>query len=177
MSSSRGTLCYNRSREFFTRASAPDQCFRRRRSEVAGRGSQDYRRRGRRRSSTEHADSWGPARAVCLYSLEIIQALNKEGHSVKPGSCGENLTLSGLAWRNIQPGDWIRVGETVHLEVVSFTEPCKHNGRWFFNDNFMRISQDRHPGWSRLYARVLAEGVVRTGDTVTVEPAGERISR
>jgi len=128
----------------------------------------------RQRSTQIHG---GPPRAVCLYSLEIIQALNKEGHSVKPGSCGENLTLSGLAWRNIQPGDRIRVGETVHLEVVSFTEPCKHNGRWFFNDNFMRISQDRHPGWSRLYARVLAEGVVRTGDTVTVEPAGERISR
>src|SRR5437899_862580 len=38
----------------------------------------------------------GPDRAVCLFSLEVIEALRAEGHSIAPGSSGENLTLAGL---------------------------------------------------------------------------------
>jgi hypothetical protein len=37
------------------------------------------------------------------------------------------------------------------------------------------ISQKVHPGWSRLYARVLAEGIVYEGDLAAIEtPAHER---
>ena len=108
-------------------------------------------------------------RAVCLYSLEVIETLRAEGHAVAPGSCGENLTLAGLDWARLKPGDRLRIGTDVRLEVMSYTTPCKHNARWFVDGNFMRISQKKHPGWSRLYARVLAEGVVRPEDVVTVE--------
>jgi MOSC domain-containing protein YiiM len=112
----------------------------------------------------------GPARAVCLFSLEVIKALQAEGHSIAPGSTGENLTLAGIDWFSMKPGDRIRVG-SVQLEFVSYTAPCVHNGRWFLNENFSRISQKKRPGWSRLYARVLTEGIIRTGDPVTQEPA------
>jgi MOSC domain-containing protein YiiM len=112
----------------------------------------------------------GPDRAVCLFSLEVIKALQAEGHSIAPGSTGENLTLAGLDWFALKPGDRLRVG-TVRLEFVSYTAPCVHNGRWFFNENFSRISQKKFPGWSRLYARVLTEGMIRTGDPVVQEPA------
>ena len=40
----------------------------------------------------------GPDRAVCLYSLELIEALKQEGHPIAPGSSGENFTLAGLDW-------------------------------------------------------------------------------
>ena len=40
----------------------------------------------------------GPERALCLFSLEQIRALQAEGHSVTPGSIGENLTLEGVDW-------------------------------------------------------------------------------
>jgi len=63
----------------------------------------------------------------------------------------------------------LRIGETVQLEIVSYTAPCEHNARWFLDGDSTRISQKRHPGWSRLYARVLAEGMVRQGDPVVVE--------
>ena len=120
----------------------------------------------RQRSVQYHG---GVDRAVCLYSLEVITALRSEGHSVSPGSCGENLTLAGLDWARLKPGDRIRIGTDVRLEVLSYTDPCKQNARWFVDGDFMRISQKKHHGWSRLYARVLAEGVVRPGDEVTVE--------
>jgi hypothetical protein len=31
-----------------------------------------------------------------------------------------------------------------------------------------RVSHKLHPGWSRLYARVLQEGLLQVGDTVTL---------
>lgn len=120
----------------------------------------------RQRSVQYHG---GVDRAVCLYGLEVIEALRAEGHAVAPGSCGENLTLAGLDWARLKPGDRLRIGTDVRLEVMSYTSPCKHQTQWFKDGDFMRISQKRHPGWSRLYARVLAEGVVLPGDAVTVE--------
>jgi MOSC domain-containing protein YiiM len=111
----------------------------------------------------------GVDRAVCLYSSEVIEALRSEGHAVAPGSCGENLTLAGLDWAQLKPGDRLRIGPDVRLEVTSYTNPCKQQMQWFKDGDFMRISQEKHPGWSRLYARVLAEGVAQPGDKATVE--------
>ena len=111
----------------------------------------------------------GPDRAVCLYALEILEALRREGHSIAPGSAGENFTLAGLDWKHIEPGTRLRVGDDVLLEVVSYTSPCKHNACWFKDEDYSRISQKKHPGWSRVYARVLAEGMVRRGDKVEVK--------
>jgi MOSC domain-containing protein YiiM len=110
----------------------------------------------------------GLERAVCLFSFEVIEALQAEGHPIAAGSTGENVTLAGLDWFALKPGDRIGLG-SVRLELVSYTAPCVHNGRWFLKEDFGRISQKKHPGWSRLYARVLTEGVVRMGDPVTRE--------
>jgi MOSC domain-containing protein YiiM len=111
----------------------------------------------------------GPGRAVCLYSLEVIEALRAEGHSIGPGSAGENLTITGLEWARLKPGDRLHLGDRLQLEIMSYTAPCRLNGQWFKDGNSERMAQEAHPGWSRLYARVLAEGTVRVGDIVKVE--------
>lgn len=111
----------------------------------------------------------GPDRAVCIYSLETIEALRNEGHSISAGSAGENFTLAGLEWARIVPGTKLRVGDAVRLEVLSYTAPCDHNACWFKDEDFSRISHKKYPGWSRVYARVLIEGIVRQGDPVIVE--------
>jgi MOSC domain-containing protein YiiM len=104
-----------------------------------------------------------------LFSLEVIEALQAEGHAIKPGASGENLTIAGLDWSQLKPGDRLSIGEHVRLEIKSYTSPCKYNAQWFASGNFSRMSQKLHPGWSRLYGKVLVEGVVRPGDPVTVE--------
>jgi len=120
----------------------------------------------RQRNLTVHG---GPDRAVCLYALETIQALRAEGHSISPGAAGENFTVAGLDWARVGPGTRLRVGSDVLLEVVSFTAPCRHNACWFKDGDYSRMSQKKHPGWSRVYARVLREGLVHQGDPVVVE--------
>ena len=110
----------------------------------------------------------GPDRAVCLFSLELIERMQDEGHSIDAGSSGENLTLAGLDWDTLAPGTTLKIGPDVQLEVASYCAPCEHNARWFRDGDIKRISQRTNPGWSRLYARVLRPGVVRSGDVVEV---------
>lgn len=110
----------------------------------------------------------GPDRAVCLYSVELIERLQDEGHAIDAGSSGENLTLAGMEWTLMKPGVRLTVGPEVELEVTSYTAPCRHNARWFQDGDYERISHRRNPGWSRVYARVLRPGVIRPGDVVTI---------
>lgn len=108
----------------------------------------------------------GPDRAVCIFSLEKVRSLQAEGHPIQPGSVGENLTVEGVRWESVMPGVRIRVGGSVILEVTSFTSPCKTIRGAFSDGRFVRISQKVHPGWSRVYARVISEGDVALGDRV-----------
>lgn len=110
----------------------------------------------------------GPDRAVCLFSLELIERLQDEGHPIDPGSSGENLTLAGVDWSIMQPGVRLTIGPDVELEVTSYTAPCSHNARWFRDEDYSRISQKKNPGWSRVYAKVLRGGLVRPGDEVRI---------
>ena len=122
----------------------------------------------RQRNRSVHG---GKDRAVCLFSLEVIEALRREGHSITAGSAGENLTFAGLDWPHVHPGDQLQIGDTLNIEIMSFCEPCRHNAQWFLDEAYKRISHKIHPGWSRLYARVGVEGLVRRGDPVRVKVA------
>ena len=110
----------------------------------------------------------GPERAVCLYSLALIEALRAEGHTIGPGSAGDNLTIAGLDWGRLSPGDRLNIGDQVQLEIMSYTTPCRLNGQWFKDGDSTRMSHEAYPGWSRLYARVLVEGEIRAGDPVVL---------
>jgi MOSC domain-containing protein YiiM len=107
-----------------------------------------------------------PGQALCLYSLEIIEALRAEGHPIEPGCVGENLTLSGLDWGSLRPGTRFCAGQGVVFQITEPAVPCKNQTRWFEGGDYRRMSYDHHPGWSRWYAAVLSPGRIATGDAV-----------
>ena len=109
----------------------------------------------------------GPDRAVTLFSAERIELLRAEGHPIEAGSTGENLTVSGLDWDGIAPGARLRIGQA-ELEITRYASPCAKIAGSFTGGDFGRLSQKAYPGWSRLCARVLREGLVREGDPVEV---------
>jgi MOSC domain-containing protein YiiM len=109
----------------------------------------------------------GPDRAVTLYSAELLAALHAEGHSLEAGSLGENLTVAGIEWSTLAPGIRLRVGDAT-LELTRPAAPCSKLAACFANRDFNRVSDERHPGWSRLCARVLKEGQARVGDSVEI---------
>ena len=101
----------------------------------------------------------GPQRAVCVYSMELIEALRREGHPIAPGTVCENLTLSGVDWSLVTPGSVLTVGDA-ELRITSYTDPCRTISASFIGARFGRISQKTNPGWSRVYAEVLREGPI-----------------
>jgi MOSC domain-containing protein YiiM len=112
----------------------------------------------------------GPNRAVVLFSLEVIQALQAEGHPIQVGSTGENLTVSGVPWTEVTPGAELRIG-SVRLRITKYASPCGRIRRSFLDHDFNRIAEDRHAGWSRVCAAVVEGGVVRVGDPVEISTA------
>lgn len=108
-----------------------------------------------------------PWQALCLYSAEVIEALQSEGHPIEAGSVGENLTLRGVDWTMMRSGLEIQVGE-MRCRVTAPAVPCSKNHRWF-TDTSARIDHNQHPGWARWYASVLVPGTIRPGDPVIVE--------
>lgn len=116
----------------------------------------------------DHRFHGGPDRAVSLYSLDLIEALQGEGHPISPGSIGENLTLGGIDWGNVRADARVEIGDVV-LEITKAASPCAKIAGSFRDGEFVRVSQKVHPGWSRFYARVLREGIVTVGDRVVVK--------
>ena len=98
--------------------------------------------------------------------------MQAEGHPISPGSVGENVTVTGLEWTLVVPGACLRLGH-VSIEIVSYTTPCRTIAGSFLDGRFARILQRDHPGWSRVYARVLREGTVRVGDAVELLRGGD----
>jgi MOSC domain-containing protein YiiM len=118
----------------------------------------------------------GPDRALCLYSLERIQALQAEGHPIYPGSVGENITISGLEWDDVVPGVRLRLGQVI-VEITSYAAPCNLITASFADADSGRISHKKHPGWARAYARIINPGTCQISDFVAMELPDEQHRR
>ncbi len=116
----------------------------------------------------------GPERALCLFALERILELQKEGHTIYPGSAGENVTVAGLDWNLFAPGALVALGDEVLVEISSYTTPCKTIRASFVSGAFERIAQKKHAGYSRVYARVLQTGRLAIGQPVQLLNRSER---
>ncbi|HET6671579.1 MAG TPA: MOSC domain-containing protein [Pyrinomonadaceae bacterium] len=115
----------------------------------------------------------GPERAVCLFSLERILELQSEGHPIFPGAVGENVTISGIDWNEVTPGQQLSLGDEVLVEITSYTSPCNSIPESFVDGEYQRISQKLHPGYSRVYARVLRPGRIVIGQPVQLNGRSE----
>jgi len=125
-----------------------------------------YRVAGDKQNDLKHHG--GENRAVCLYSIDVIADLKKEGHPIFIGSTGENITIQGLDWSCLKKGDLIEIGQVI-IELTNPAPPCKTIAKSFKEENFIRISEKKHPGWARWYAKVLKEGMVNLNDKVCLK--------
>ena len=107
----------------------------------------------------------GPDRALVIYSWELIEALKGEGHPISPGSIGENVTIQGLEWAELQPGVTLQIGQ-VMAQITRYATPCSKISGSFVDGDFNRVGHKLYPGWSRLCLRVLEPGMIKTGDEV-----------
>ena len=129
----------------------------------------------RQASETVHG---GPHRAVAILGIEAIRRVAAEGHPIRPGTTGENLTTEGFDVSALPVGTRLAIGDDVVLEISQPTNPCRTIRNSFADLRFGRLSMKAHPTDSRMYARVIAEGTVRAGDRIRLEaPTGDAAGR
>ena len=98
----------------------------------------------------------GPMKAICVLENELLVKLQSEGHPIQPGTTGENILVEGY---NLEFGKVFDVGE-VRLEVVSDATPCWKIADSFTEGDYSRMSNEKYPGDTRWYCKVLNTGVI-----------------
>ena len=117
----------------------------------------------------------GPDQAIYVYGGADYEWWSwKLGKEISPGTFGENLTIGGLESAQFNVGDYIHTGD-VTLQVTAPRIPCGTFAARMDDPQWVkRFRYAERPG---LYCRVIKEGFVQAGDTVSVERyAGETIS-
>jgi MOSC domain-containing protein YiiM len=113
-----------------------------------------------------------PDRALLLYSVDKLAALNGEGWPLRPGDIGENLTLEGVAYEALQPGTEWSVGAQLTIRITEACHPCKTLAHLpYVGDARKREFIETMKGRRGWYAKVLHEGVVQVGDAFRPRPA------
>jgi MOSC domain-containing protein YiiM len=117
----------------------------------------------------------GPDQAVYIYGAADYQWWSGElGTEIVPGTFGENLTISELASAQFNIGDHLHIAE-VTLQVTAPRIPCGTFAARMDDPQWVkRFRRAECPG---LYCRVIREGFVKAGDSVSLERyIGETIS-
>ncbi len=110
----------------------------------------------------DHPKHIKPTRAVSLLDYEIIETLRQEGYSVGPGVLGENLSVRHLNVQSLMPGTRLTFAGGVVIELVEPRKPC------FVLGAIDPALEKETVGRIGYMARVITEGVIRAGETISV---------
>lgn len=114
-----------------------------------------------------HAKHNRPARAVCLFDLEILNQLQDEGYPLFPGAIGENLTVAGLHVQQMPPGTLLEIGDVL-LQLEEPRKPC------YVLDAIDPTLKDAIAGRCGFMASVVRGGAIAPGMTVVSSARNQR---
>ena len=117
----------------------------------------------------------GPDQAVYVYGMaDYAWWTNELGRELAPSTFGENLTIEGLESAPFNIGDYLHTRD-VTLQVTAPRIPCNTFAARMEDPQW--VKKFRHAERPGLYCRVIKEGFVQMGDTVSVEKySGQTIS-
>jgi MOSC domain-containing protein YiiM len=106
-----------------------------------------------------------------MYKASILVALKRSAMRKRPA---KPETIAGLESDSLAIGDRLQIGDVV-LEVTSPRIPCVTLAQRMGDPAFLKkFRAAERPG---VYCRVIREGFIHAGDTVTYEPyAGEQVT-
>ena len=105
----------------------------------------------------------GITRQVSLLADESIDKMRALGLELSPGDFAENLTVTGMRLLDLPVGTKLRVGGEVILEISQIGKTC-HSGCAIFKAVGACVMPKEG-----VFARVIRNGTIRTGDSVEVE--------
>ena len=112
-------------------------------------------------------------RQVHLVHAELHDELRQAGFAVAPGQMGENVTTSGVDLLGLATGTRLHLGASAVVEVTGLRNPCAQLDKIQKGLMAATLGRDEHGNLVRkagIMGVVLAEGEVRPGDPIRVEP-------
>ena len=112
-------------------------------------------------------------RQVHLVHAELHDELREAGFTVAPGQMGENVTTSGVDLLGLATGTRLHLGSSAIVEVTGLRNPCAQLDKIQKGLMAATLGRDEHGNLVRkagIMGVVLAEGEVRPGDPIRVEP-------
>ena len=108
----------------------------------------------------------GEDKAVCVYSLDHYAYWSSVLGIEMPGAAfGENLSVVGMLEEAVCIGEIYAIGTAV-VQVSQPRQPCGTLAARYGRNDFVKLVADS--GRTGFYFRVLTEGQVRAGDTLTL---------
>lgn len=112
----------------------------------------------------------GPEKVLHQYSLDGYSLIARHYPALNDkavaGTIGENITVEGMSDENVYIGDVYALGDVI-VQVGAPRAPCNKINQRFDTPNLDRFTGNHGiTGW---YYRVMQTGVIRVGDTVTLE--------
>lgn len=112
------------------------------------------------------ANHGGPEQALYVYAREDLDWWTRElGRHIRDGAFGENIVTRGLDVTGALIGERWQLGSAV-VQITFCRIPCGTFRQWTGEKGWVR--RFAHAGRPGAYLRVLEEGTVQPGDTVTV---------
>ncbi|NNC10536.1 MOSC domain-containing protein [Planctomonas sp. JC2975] len=115
-------------------------------------------------------------RQVHLIQAELFDEVAGHGFAVRPGEMGENITTAGIDLLALPTGTVLHLGETATVELTGLRNPCDQiNGLapGLMKEMVSRAADGTIVRKAGVMSVVLEGGLVRPGDSVTVElPTG-----
>lgn len=110
----------------------------------------------------------GADKAVCVYSSEHYDRWRDELSRPDQafGSFGENLTTAGLLETEVYLGDVYTFASGAAIQVCQGRVPCANVAHYW--DAPELPARMRETGFTGFYCRVLTEGVIESGDALTL---------
>ncbi len=107
-----------------------------------------------------HSGPWH--RQVSFLSSESIEEARKRGLDVTFGDFAENFATEGIDWKDIPVGTKLRIGGSTVVEVTQIGKECHNKCAIYYQAGDCIMPREG------IFARVLEEGSVKTGDSVEI---------
>jgi MOSC domain-containing protein YiiM len=107
-----------------------------------------------------HAGDWH--RQVSLLAVESIRKMTARGLDVGPGDFAENITTEGIDLLSLSIGQKLRLGDEILVEITQKGKECHDRCQIYV------LAGDCVMPREGVFAKVLAGGVIRAGDPITM---------
>lgn len=111
----------------------------------------------------EHDAHGGSERQVSLLAFERIEDMKRDLATLKVGDFAENITTTGIAASDLEPGMQVAVGEAL-LEITQIGKTCHHGCAIRKEVGYCIMPKEG------VFGRVLRGGTVQAGDSVEIVP-------